>query len=79
MVKPSSKLKMKMARKIVIQLTYLVYSTAAGLMITVKMKDMSTGWSLTNSCGGGIDVMMTMRLRLMVVMKTVMATITCGS
>lgn len=51
-------------------LTDLMCSTTAGLMITMEMKDMSAGWTLT--CGGWILMMATM----VMVMETVMSSIT---
>ena len=52
-----------------------MYSTTAGLMITMKMQDMSTGWTLTTKFAGVFGGILVVNLVMLVVMKSVIATI----
>ena len=55
-----------------------MYSTTAGLMITMKMQDMSTGWTLTTKFAGVFGGILVVNLVMLVVMKSVIATIACN-
>ena len=52
-----------------------MYSTTAGLMITMKMQDMSTGWTYTTEFTGVFGGILVVNLVMLVVMKSVIATI----
>ena len=52
-----------------------MYSTTAGLMITMKMQDMSTGWTYTTEFTGVFGGILVVNLVVLVVMKSVIATI----